>query len=106
MPALGPPTLVPVRSHKSTATTAFLPPSCTRRPSPWRDPVSTPRVNPDPSLVRLQRRASPGVPAGSSGHLATALLFLLFEQFARRSVRSEPGKGRAGDGGGTIPGTL
>lgn len=66
MPALGPPTLVPARSHKSTATTAFLSPSCTRRPSPWRDPVSTPRVNPDPSLVRVQRRASPGVPAGSA----------------------------------------
>ena len=73
MPALRPPTLVPTQSHKSTATTAFLPPSCTRRPSPWRDPVSTPRVNPDPGLVRLQRRASLGVPAGSSRRLALPL---------------------------------
>lgn len=71
--ALGPPALVPTRSHKSTATTAFLPPSCTRRPSPWRDPVSTPRVNLDPGLARLQRRASLGVPAGSSGRLALPL---------------------------------
>lgn len=84
MPALGPPTLVPTRSHKSTATTAFLPPCCTRRPSPWRDPVSTPRVNPDPGLARLQRRASLGVPAGSSRRLALQLFSLPFEQFARR----------------------